>query len=94
MNIYNFEKSFKIEKAKKLFTLNDELMEILLQKISKKNNEDQLKKIKEKVNFKILSLKGIRKSNDRTFNTTKSMKVYNNIGEFKSNESINKNYVI
>ena len=94
LNIYNFEKSFKIEKAKKLFTLNDELMEILLQKISKKNNEDQLKKIKEKVNFKILSLKGIRKLNDRTFNTTKSMKVYNNIGEFKSNESINKNYNI
>ena len=36
LNIYNFEKSFKTEKAKKLFTLNDELMEILLQKIIKK----------------------------------------------------------
>ena len=95
LNIYNFETNLKKEKSKKLFSLNDELMEILLKRLTKKNEEEQLKKIKEKVNFKTLTLKGLRKTNnnfERAFNTAKSMKIYSNLSKFKNNESLNTNY--
>ena len=93
-NIYNFEKFLKPDKSKKLFSIDDELLKILLLRINRKNIEEQLKKREKMKIFQSLSLKGIRKINnfEKTFNTTKSLKSYNNYSAHKSSNSSYINY--
>ena len=98
-NIYNFENALKSNnKSKKLYSLDDEILKILLLKINRKNIEEQMKKKEEKFHFQSLSLKGIKKKNSflNTFNTTNSIKSYcgynytSNIGyKTISNNNIN-----
>ena len=91
INICNFEKALKLDKTKKLYSIDDELLKILLFKINRKNIEEQLKKREEKRNFQNLSLKGIRKKNsfEKTFNTTESMKSHNNFSGYSSFKNFN-----
>ena len=88
-NIFNFEETLKPEKSKKLFSTDDELLKLLLLRINKKNIEEQLKKSEEMKTLQSLSLKGIRRINnfEKTFNTTKSMKSFNNLSGFSNNKS-------
>lgn len=88
-NIYNFEKDLNSKKTKKLYSLNDELLKILLSKINKKNDEEILKKEEEKILFQSLSLKGIRKRNNfsNTHNTIKSFKTSDNLKDFNNDIS-------
>ena len=90
-NIFNYQTALKPDKSKKLYSLDDELLKILLLKINRKNIEEQKKRNEEKRNFQSLSLKGIRKKNSfiKTFNTNKSMKSYNNISSCSGYKSIN-----
>lgn len=85
-NIYNFEKALKTDKSNKIFSLDDELLKILLYKINRKNIEEKLKKRQEKKDFQSLSLKGLRKkiSSKKTFNTNKSIKSYNNLSLYNN----------
>jgi len=96
-NINNFEKSLKPEKSKKLVSIDDELLKILLLKINRKNKEEQFRKREKMKNFQSLSLKGIRKkiNFEKTFNTTKSLKSHNNTSRcsiHKSSDSSNINF--
>ena len=83
-NIYNYEKELKQNKTKKIYSLDDELLKILISKINKKNIEEQIKKKEEKIMFQSLSLKGIRKKNKKkntflnTYSTIKSFKTLDN----------------
>ena len=91
-NIYNFRKDLNSKKTKKLYSLNDELLKIILSKINKKNDEDILKKEEEKILFQSLSLKGIRKRNNfsNIHNTIKSFKTSDNLKDFNNDTSISK----
>ena len=94
-NIYNFESAMKSNnKTKKLYSLDDEILKIMLSKINRKNIEEQIKKKEEKYNFQSLSLKGIKKKNSflNTFNTTNSIKSYSGYILNKSNDISNKGY--
>ena len=88
-NIHNFESSLKIDKSKKLSSLNDVILKKLLFKISRKNIEEILKKKEEKINFQNLTLKGIRKKSNlsKTFNSSISVQSYYNLSGNKNNNN-------
>ena len=88
-NIHNFESSLKIDKSKKLSSLNDVILKKLLFKISRKNIEEILKKKEEKINFQNLTLKGIRKKSNlsKTFNSSISVQSYYNLSGKKNNNN-------
>lgn len=94
-NIYNYEKELKQNKAKKIYSLDDELLKILISKINKKNIEEQLKKKQEKILFQSLSLKGIRNKNKKkntflnTYSTIKSFKTLDNYKDKYTKKDLN-----
>ena len=88
-NILNFENNLKSNKGKKLYSLDDELLKILLSKINKKNNEEQLKKKEEKIIFQSLSLKGIRTKINIKNNCNKATKSFNAYDTYNNSSKIN-----
>ena len=89
-NIYNYEKELKQNKTKKIYSLDDELLKILITKINKKNIEEQLKEKEEKIIFQSLSLKGIKQKNIKknTFlNTYSAIKSFKTLDNSKDNNT-------